>query len=69
LLVDFRFFKPFHVSPELPLAGMDGVKCFSIYPSKVQTDPEDAMIGISFANGILMGYNGIYHLEVTTMGT
>jgi len=48
---------------------MDGVKCFSIYPSKVQTDPEDAMIGISFANGILMGYNGIYHLEVTTMGT
>ena len=23
------------------LQGMDGVKCFSIYPSKMQTDPED----------------------------
>ncbi len=25
----------------MSLQGMDGVKCFSIYPSKMQTDPED----------------------------
>ena len=49
----FPLFEAVSLFSGLPLAGMDGVKCFSIYPSKVQTDPEDAMIGISLAK---MGY-------------